>query len=115
MMPMGALDAAPTFIEMTMKLKMEWDTLAKEHGLTNVASKIIVDDVLLYGCKAKQLLVYFRTVLGVLKQHSATLKLKKCKWFQYRCEFVGMDVAAGVTQPAQSKNEAFDNIELPNT
>ena len=112
---MGALDVAPTFIEMTMKLKMEWDTLAKEHGLTNVASQIIVDDVLLYGCTDENILVYFRTVLGFLKHHIPTLKLKKCKWFQYRYEFVVMDVAAGVTQPAQSKNEAFAKIERPNT
>ena len=28
-MPMGDLNAAPTFVEMTMKLQMEWDTLAK--------------------------------------------------------------------------------------
>ena len=39
----------------------------------NVVSKIIVDDVLLYGCIAEQLLDYFRTVLDVLKRHRATL------------------------------------------
>ena len=94
---------------------MEWDTLAKEHVLKNVASKIIVDDVLLYGRTSRQLLDYFRTVLDVLKHHRATLKLKKGKWFQDRCEFVGMDVAADGTQPAQSKNEAFAKIEQPNT
>ena len=67
-------------------------------------SKIIVDDVLLYGRTADQLLAYFRTVLDVLKHHHTTLKLKKCKWFQDKCEFVDMDVEAGVTQSAQSKN-----------
>ena len=81
----------------------------------NVASKIIVDDMLLYGRTSRQLLDYFRTVLDVLKHYHATLKLKKCKWFQDRCKFVGMAVAAGGTQPAQSKNEAFPKIEQPNT
>ena len=80
-----------------------------------VASIIIIDDVLLYGYTAEQLLAYFRTVLDVLKHHHATLKLKKCKWFQDRYEFVGIYVAAGGTQSAQSKNKAFVKLEQPST
>ena len=38
-MPMGPLKV---FLAMRMKLKIELDTLAKELGLKNVASKIIV-------------------------------------------------------------------------
>ena len=83
-MPMGDLNAYPTFVATTMKLQMEWDTLAKELGLKNVASKIIVDDVLLYGRASEQFLDYLRTVLDVLKHHYATIKLKKRKWFQDR-------------------------------
>ena len=84
-MPLGALNADPIFVSMMMKLEIEWDTLAKERGLKNVASKIIVDDLSLYGRTAEQLLGYFRTVLDVLKPHRATLKLKMCKQFQDRC------------------------------
>ena len=104
---MGELNVAPKFVAMMTKLQMEWDTLSKERGLKNVASKIIVDDVLLYGRTAKHLLAYFRTVLYVLKHHRAILKLKKCKWFQDRCKFVGMYVESGVTQPSQSKMRIF--------
>ena len=114
-MPMGDLNADPEFVAMTMKLHMEWGTLAKERGLKMVASKIIFGDVLLYRCTSRQLLDYFRTVLDVLKHHRATLKLKKCKLFQYMCKFVGMNVEAGGTQPAQSQNGAFANLEQPNT
>ena len=114
-MPMGDINSGPTFVAMSMKLQMEWDTIAKELDLKNAASKIIVDDALLYGCTAGQLLAYFITVLDVLKHHRATLKLKKCRLFQYRCEFVGMNVEAGGTQPAQSQNGAFANLEQPNT
>ena len=109
-MPIGGLNEAPTFVSMLMNLQMEWDTPAKECGLKNVASKMIVDNVLLYGSTAGQLQYYLRTVLDVPKHHHATLKLKKCKRFQDMCKFVGMDVAAGGTQPAQSKNEAFDKL-----
>ena len=68
-MTMGSLNEYPTFVAMTMKLQMEWDTLAKEHGLKNVAYTIIVDDVLLYGITAEHIIAYFRTVLDVLKHH----------------------------------------------
>ena len=76
-MPMGDLNAAPTFIAMMMNIKMKWDKLDEESGMENFASKIIFDYVLLYGRTSKKLLAYFRTVLEVLKQHRATLKLKK--------------------------------------
>ena len=107
LMPVWALNEAPTFVEMTMKLKIEWATLAKERGLKFFASKIIVDGVLLYGRTSGQLLAYFRTVIDPLKHHLTALKLIRYKWFQNRCKFIGMEVAVGGTQPAHSKNEAF--------
>ena len=42
-MPMGDLNAARTLVAMIMKLEMKWYTLAKDRGLKNVASQIIVD------------------------------------------------------------------------
>ena len=75
----------------------------------------IIDDVLLYVRTDDQLIAYFITVLDVLKQLRAKLKLKKWKWFQDRCEFVGMDVAEGGSKYAQSKNEVFAKIDQLNT
>ena len=49
-----------------------------------------------------------------MKYHRGTLKLKKCKWFQDRFEFVGTDVAKGGKKPAQPKIYAFNNIYKPN-
>ena len=103
-MHMGDLNADPNFLSIMVKLQLELDTISKEIGLKNFASKITVYDVLLYRRTAKQILRYFRTIQGVLKHHHATLKLKSCKWFQDICEFVGMDVATEVTQPLHSKN-----------
>ena len=80
-MPKGSLNAAPTFVAIMMKLQMEWETLDKQRGLKNVASKIIVDYVSIYGRTDEQLLAYFLTFLDVLKHHRNTLKMKKCKWF----------------------------------
>ena len=72
-MPMGELNVSPTFVAVNMKLKMEWDTIAKERGL-KMLHTIIVDDVVMYGLTAKKILAYFRKVLDVLKHHHATLK-----------------------------------------
>ena len=71
--------------------------------------------MLLYRQTEMHPLEYFRTVLGVLKHHRAILKLKKCKWFQEMCEFVGTDVSEGGTQLVHSKNEAFAKLEQLNT
>lgn len=72
-------------------------------GLTDVRSKVIVDDVLLYGNSEERLLEYFRVVLVVLQHHRATLNLKKCKSFRDRCEFVGVDLVNEGNKPAESK------------
>ena len=86
---------------------MKWDTLAKERGLETFNSKIIFNCLLLYRRTAEQLNNYFRTVLGFLKHHRATLKLKSFKWFQDRCKFVVIYLSVVVTQPSQSKMNIF--------
>ena len=58
---MGDLNANPEFVSMIMKLQVEWYILFKECRMKNVASKISVDDVLLYGHTEDQLLAYFKT------------------------------------------------------
>ena len=74
---MGALNSDPTFVAIMMKIQTEWYTLIKERGFKNVASKFIVDDVLMYGCTSEKILAYFKTILDILKHHRTTLKLKR--------------------------------------
>ena len=52
-----------------------------EQGIVKCRSKVIVDDMLVYGRDPDSLLQYFRVVLEVLKHHCATVKLQKCKLF----------------------------------
>eukprot|EP00957_Ditylum_brightwellii_P012153 917909-Ditylum_brightwellii.AAC.1 len=98
-----------------MRLQKKWEKLATERKITGCGSKVIVDDVLVYGREKRNLLEYFRAVLDVLKHHRATINLKKCKWFHERCEFVGIDVGQGGNRPAQSKTAAFEQLEQPST
>ena len=107
----GALNSASTFVAMMMELQKEWETLALERGIKDCGSKVIVDDVLVYGRDQEQLLKYFQAVLDILKHYRATINLKKCKWFQDRCEFVGVDVGAKGNIPASS-TYSFGAMEL---
>ena len=112
---MGALNSASTFVAMMMELQREWEALAAERGIKDCGSKVIVDDVLVYGRDQEQLLNYFQAVLDILKHYRATINLKKCKWFQDRCEFVGVDVGAKGNSPAHSKFDAFEKLGRPRT
>ena len=38
-MPTGEFNAATKFVAMTSKLQNDWDTLSKERGMKNLASK----------------------------------------------------------------------------
>ena len=49
MIPIGALNKAPTFVSIIMNLQKKWRILAKEQKLEDIVSKILVDDVFLYG------------------------------------------------------------------
>ena len=80
-MPMGALNSAPIFVAMMLTLQRKWDRLVDEQGIEKCGSKVIVDNVLVFGRDPDSLLWYFRVVLEVLKHHCTTVKLQKCKWF----------------------------------
>ena len=41
-MPMGDLNADPSFVAMMMKLQIEWDKLVKESGLKNVVCTLLL-------------------------------------------------------------------------
>ena len=101
---MEKLNTDPKCVAIMMKLHKEWDIWTKERKL-----KILDQKSLLIICFCMDLLAYFRTVLEVLKHNRATIKPKKFKCFQEKCEFLSMHVAAGGTQPTHSKNEAFSS------
>ena len=82
--------------------KVMWH-ISKLVRAENIASKITSGNLFLYVHTEEHILPYFITVLYVLKHHRVTNNLKKYRWFQYMCEFVGMYVAEVGAQPAQSK------------
>ena len=75
-MSMGALNSDPTFVAMMNNIQDKWVILSKEGVLAIFGSKRIVYDILLHVSCADKFLTSFCTVLGVLKHHRATIKLK---------------------------------------
>ncbi len=116
-MPMGALNAAPVFVSASNTMKLEWNQDAAKNGLNvdQVGAKVIVDDILAYGTTVAALLSYLRCVLRTLQHYSATVKLKKCKWFHSRLCFVGVDVCGAGNLPTKDKHAAFRAIHQPHT
>ena len=48
-MPMGVLNLAPIFMAMMLTLRWKWDHLVDEQGIEKCGSKVIVDDVRVFG------------------------------------------------------------------
>ena len=114
-MPMGALNAHAVFVAMMTKLQTAWTANAVLAKIPCSGSKVIVDDILLYARTVSALFNLWRLVLTVLQHHSATIKLKKCKFFDTQCEFVGVDIGRDGNSPAASKFAAFKRIPRPET
>ena len=132
-MPMGFLNSHAIFVAMMAVLKDEWTKEARKqgldtsqcgdalHGESNVpgnedyGSQVIVDDVLLYATNTEILFKYFEIVLSVLQHHSATIKLKKCRFLESTLQFVGVDIGPDGNSPAASKFAAFRELPIPNT
>ena len=81
MIPMGALNPSTKRMAMMMNLK---NGINQQRNAIKKASKIIVDDALVYRLTVEHLLECFIKVMYALKPHHTTLKMRKCKWFQYR-------------------------------
>ena len=136
-MPMGACNSHPAFVAMMAKFQEEWDELAESKEIKGImvltverteknteraermdacpGSEVIVDNLFLYGDDPNQLLAYFECVLTVLQHHRATVKLKKCRFFEPDTEFVGIDITPEGNKPAASKDKAFRSMNQPIT
>ncbi len=112
-MPMGATNAHPVFVALVAKFKQEWDKQAKEQGLTNFYSQVIVDDIIIAAQNPETLIQYFRCVLNILQHYRVTAKLKKCRFLPSIAEFVGLDIHPAGNSPAKSKFEAFKKLGPP--
>jgi RNase H-like domain found in reverse transcriptase/Integrase zinc binding domain/Reverse transcriptase (RNA-dependent DNA polymerase) len=112
-MPMGATNAHPVFVAFVSRMKIQWDKLAEQQGLSRYISQVIVDDIILAAHDVDTLLKYFECVLEILQLFRCTAKLRKCRFFVPIAEFVGLDVHPEGNAPAKSKFQAFRDLGRP--
>ncbi len=110
-MPMGLTNVMAFFVCMLQDFQQQWDKEAASQGLQGCLSQVIVDDILLASLTANELLAYFRIVLTTLRHFCATVKLRKCRFFQSTTQFVGVDLSLEGNSLAHSKNDAFSALK----
>ena len=105
----GNCDGAPAAVGwFGRRSKHHWMWLGSHHQRCPIFSTAETRD-------KEQLLRYFKTVLDILKHYRQTINLKKYKWFQDNCKYIGVNVGAKRNSLGQSKFEAFHKIECPQT
>ena len=67
------------------------------------SSAIIIDDALFFAMSIDNMFGITKCVFIVVRKYCLTWKLKKCKWFPSKLEFVGKDVSKEGISPARSK------------
>ena len=114
-MPMGCTNAHPAFVAIMMKFQREWRKKALAKGITPqmADSRMIVDDLIVFSHKADWCIQFFVCVLEVLAYYRASLKLRKCRFFEPITEFTGVDVSEFGNSPAHSKDETFSKLDRP--
>lgn len=113
MMAMGLTNAHPFFVCVMSILREEWNEKRDEQGLANCDSRVIVDDLILFGKEIITTLAYWRCSLEVLKHYRFTAKLRKCRFISEDTEFAGIDITNAGNTPAHSKDDAFRALERP--
>ncbi len=80
---------------------------------TNVDTKIIIDNNILWAQLFDQALQYIECQLRIAKVYCLTLSLKKSHFFAKRFEFVGIDVSPDGNRPAMSKHKLLRSWPTP--
>lgn len=66
-------------------------------------TEVMVNNLMLQSENAATLVEYLPIVLKVLMKYNVMVKLKKCRFFASKTEFVGIDIKAKGNKPAKSK------------
>jgi hypothetical protein len=131
-MPFGPTNAPAFYTCMMTQFKTEWDadfilSLSQLPEFANdkihwgdfhvlhignrlqftFGSKVIIDDILLFGMTSKYLIMFFESICKIFQKYRVSFQLKKCEFFKDRIEYVGHDLRPTGNSPAASK---FDLI-----
>ena len=76
-------------------------------------SKTIIDDTLIFSNHIPTFLHYFSCVAQVFTKYRLSFKLSKCNFFLPRVEYIGHNLTASGSCPAQSKFQLIKDWHLP--
>ncbi|XP_024032893.1 uncharacterized protein LOC112095340 [Morus notabilis] len=105
-MPFGLTNAPATFQAMMTEL---FKPLLRKFVL------VFLDDILVYSHSSQEHLGHLRTVLGLLKDGSFVLNLKKCLFFQDTVEYLGHYISHGGVTADPGKIRAMVEWPVPTT
>ena len=74
-----------------------------------------MDDVIQFAVDEFTIKIIARCVCMIARKYNLTWKLKKCRWFPDKVEFVGVDIAKNGNTPAESKKARLSAWALPKT
>eukprot|EP00978_Attheya_sp_CCMP212_P039627 scaffold207860_cov39-Attheya_sp.AAC.1 len=95
-MPFGLRNCPIVFIAMMHDMKEKWEELCALNGIDpaiNEGSIIIMDDTLLYAIPSENAFTILCAVCTVPRKYHLTWKLKKCRLFPKKFEYVGVDLS----------------------
>ena len=90
---MGTVNMSALFSWMMEEMRQIWQKKSDDIPITHTTTENIIDDVFLAAFLYDVMMVYFDIVAETLKHYRCTLKLAKCRFFCFKVEFVGIDVA----------------------
>ena len=74
-----------------------------------------MNDTFLYATTIENAFIILESVCIVARKYHLTWKLKKCRWFPKKVEFVGVDVSQKGNMPASSKEKIIKEWKPPTT
>ena len=115
-MPFGLRNCPVIFIAMMHDFKALWESQCEEHEIevdSDNGSNIIMDDVIQFAVGDFTIKIIARCVCMIARKYNLTWKLKKCRQFPDKVEFVGVDIAKNGNTPAESKKARLSAWALP--
>ena len=105
-MPMGLKNAGASF-------QREMDELLKEYS--GKFCDVYLDDIIIYSKSVEEHQNHLRIVFEKIRNASLKIKLKKCKFFETKIEYLGYVIENGTIRPSPTKTESLFKFEKPKT
>ncbi|XP_046407908.1 uncharacterized protein LOC124172512 [Ischnura elegans] len=105
-MPFGLVNAPAVFSRM-MKIV--------ERKMKPLKILVYMDDILIPSATIEEGFEKLERFLQIMREEGLTLRLKKCKFFQKRVDFLGYEITSKGIRPGKTKIAAVEDFKTPTT